>query len=136
MMEAPSWLGSSIQSVYAVGLVGLFFYTFAELAIVHYRKRALRLREARMAGLGALSQGAAMAGVAALWRPLSVGVAATAGANLSPLEMGHHPERYRPIRGPGTLWSGILATQESRETRRSHRVINGKTGNCPNLQRA
>jgi sterol desaturase/sphingolipid hydroxylase (fatty acid hydroxylase superfamily) len=87
-MEPPEWLEPSIGTVFLIGFVGLFLYSIAELAFIHFRKRALRLREARMAGWGILSQGAAMAAVGALWGPLSVGVAATAGAHLTPLEMG------------------------------------------------
>lgn len=87
-MPETSVLTPGLEAV-AIGLsAALGLYLVAELVFVHFRRRSLRLREARMAGLGVLSQGLANAVVLPLFGPLSVAAAALLGAGLTPFETG------------------------------------------------
>lgn len=75
----------------AEALVGLAFgamlaYVGIELAVLHFRRRALRLSEARTAALGMLSVAAAGAIVAGAWAPIGVALFATAGASFAPVD--------------------------------------------------
>ncbi len=63
----------------------LFVYVVAEMAVLHFRRRALRLREARTTLLGALSVGVAIAIALRLALPVSVFLLASAGIALSPI---------------------------------------------------
>ncbi len=80
--ELRAWIEGAASLLF----LGLFLYLLIELLFVHFRRHTLRLRETRMAALGVLSQGLATGAVLWLWGPLSVFVAASAGAALSPFE--------------------------------------------------
>ncbi len=71
-------------SAVLVGLLGL--YLLLELVLLHFRRRKLRLREARMSLLGLLSGATAGAALAGLWKPLSVGLAAQLALSVGPLD--------------------------------------------------
>jgi len=81
-------LGATIQSASGVLFAALGLYLLLELAVLHFRHHELRLREARASGLGVLSGIAASAVVTLASGALTVGVAAVAGASLSPIEGG------------------------------------------------
>ena len=87
-MDDAAGLQRSIEQVAGVLFLLLFAYLLIELGLLHFRRRHLKLREARMAALGVASQGVAAAVVARLAAPLSVGVAATVGASFSPIDAG------------------------------------------------
>ena len=87
-MDPALSLEASIQSVGAVAVSVLGLYTFGELALVHFGKRALRWPETRMSLLGMLSQGFAGGVFARLAGPLTVAIAAGAGARVAAFESG------------------------------------------------
>ncbi|WP_300645402.1 sterol desaturase family protein [Nocardioides sp.] len=72
----------------------LGIYVAAEMAVLHFRRHALRLREARTTLFGALSVGVAVAIALRLALPVSVALFASAGIALSPV---------------GSLGTGVLA---------------------------
>jgi sterol desaturase/sphingolipid hydroxylase (fatty acid hydroxylase superfamily) len=63
----------------------LLLYVVAEMALLHFRRHALRLREARTTLFGALSVGVAIAIALRLALPVSVFLLASAGLALSPI---------------------------------------------------
>ena len=71
-----------------VGLVGMaaIAYVFVELAILQFRLRTLRLREARTATLGIASVALVGALVPRFLGPVGIGAFAVVGASLSPLD--------------------------------------------------
>ena len=81
-------LERTIGMISAVLGAGLVVYLLLELAALHLRGRRLRLRETRMAGLGVVSQGLAFGALGFGFGGLSVGIAAIAGAGLTPLQGG------------------------------------------------
>ena len=70
-----------------VGLVlgAMLVYVLAELVVLHFRRRTLRLREARTAAFGVLSVATASAIVVRFAGPFGVAAFATMGAALSPI---------------------------------------------------
>ena len=78
-------LETRIDEIGGVLFALLLLYLVLELVLLHFRKRRLRLREARMSFLGTGSNVLAGIGVARLWGPFSVGVAAHAAAAISPI---------------------------------------------------
>jgi sterol desaturase/sphingolipid hydroxylase (fatty acid hydroxylase superfamily) len=81
-----AYLESQIAVISAVLLGLLLFYLLLELALLHFRRRRLRLKEARMSALGVLSGGVFGGALARLWAPLSVAFAAEAARTLGPLD--------------------------------------------------
>lgn len=80
----PAELEAIGGALFAVLLV----YLIAELCMLHFRGRRLRLREARACGLGMGSSALVVAVGTRIWGYFSVGVAALAGASLTPIEGG------------------------------------------------
>lgn len=72
----------------------MLLYVVSELAVLHFRRHTLRLREARTTLFGALSVGVAIAVALRLALPVSVFLLASAGLALSPV---------------GSLGTGLLA---------------------------
>lgn len=87
-MGDASELQQTIEGFGGLLFALLLLYLLLELALLHFRRRRLALREARMAALGVVSQGVAGLLLARAAAPLSVGIAASAGASLSPIEAG------------------------------------------------
>ena len=69
------------------GLAALVTYGIIELLWLR-RRGGPPAREARMTILGTMSEGALMGLVTVLWRPVSLGAAASYGASLSPWSGG------------------------------------------------
>lgn len=67
---------------------GLLVYLVVELLVVHLVKRSMPFRQTRAALFGMLSQGLAGVVLVRLFGPLSVAIAATAGARLGPFDAG------------------------------------------------
>lgn len=80
-----------------VGMAGgilflvLFLYTLVELALLHFKRKTLRGREARMSGLGVASAGVAAVILTPLVGVTTIGTAALVGQALSPIEGGVTP---------------------------------------------
>lgn len=83
----PELTLASAQAAYQLGLAVLVTYAVAELLWLR-RRCGPSAREVRMTILGTVSQGVLMVLVTVLWRPLSVGVAASFGASLVPWSSG------------------------------------------------
>ena len=85
MPEAVALAGHP-ELVAASAFAVLVVYLVAELVVLHFRRGKLRLREARMASLGLLSNGLALAAMARLAGPVSVGVFAALATPIAPVE--------------------------------------------------
>ena len=67
-------------------------YVLIELVVIHFRRRTLRLREARTAAFGILSVIGVTVLVVAAWVPIGIALFATTGAALAPVDsFGHGP---------------------------------------------
>ncbi len=75
-----------IVTVVSALVAAMFAYVVVELAVLHFRRRTLRLVEARTAALGLLSVGLTSGVIARLSGPFGVGLMATAGASLSVID--------------------------------------------------
>ena len=79
-------LRESTATLVAILFGSMFAYVLVELAVLHFRRRTLRLTEARTAALGLLSIGVVTGLIARFWGPFGVALMASAGAALSPID--------------------------------------------------
>jgi sterol desaturase/sphingolipid hydroxylase (fatty acid hydroxylase superfamily) len=77
---------TSTTDLFAAVSVAMFVYIGVELILLHFRRRTLRLAEARTAACGFLSIVAATVLIARFWGPFGVALMATVGASLSPVD--------------------------------------------------
>ena len=79
-------VSASTTRLFAVISGAMFLYIGAELFVLHFRRRALRLAEARTAALGFLSIASTTILLTRFWGPVGVALMATLGAGLSPVD--------------------------------------------------
>lgn len=76
----------STATIVSLLVAAMFAYILLELALLYFRRRTLRLAEARTAAFGLLSIGAATGLVARLSGPLGVGLMASLGGSFSSVD--------------------------------------------------
>ena len=76
----------STETIVALLITAMFAYILIEIAVLHFRRRSLRLAEARTAALGFLSIAGVTALATGLWGPIGVGLMAAMGGTLSPID--------------------------------------------------
>ncbi len=84
----PATLAEQVTTIAALLFAGLGIYLVLELILLHFRSRRLRLREARMSGLGIGSNILFGAVLVRIVGGVSVAGMALAGSTLSPIEGG------------------------------------------------
>lgn len=75
-----------VDTIVGVLLAALLLYVPIELLVLHFRRRTLRLTEARTALLGLATLGAVLAGITRFWGAFGVALLATVAAGVSPLD--------------------------------------------------
>ncbi len=84
-MELPAF-SEPTATLVTVLVATMFAYLLIELMLLHFRRRRLRLAEARTAGFGLLSNALVVGLIARFWGPFGVALMATAGSSLTPID--------------------------------------------------
>jgi sterol desaturase/sphingolipid hydroxylase (fatty acid hydroxylase superfamily) len=85
-MVEPTELTGVGMLIANIALLTLPVYLIAELVVLHFWRRKLRLRETRMASLGVVANILTQVIVGRLWGPLSVGVFAVLASRIAPID--------------------------------------------------